>query len=377
MSAKRPFGHVEIPFSRIHLELTNVCDFGCLFCPKSLMTRKYGYMDEALARRLIDEITDKELAEKITFHVMGEPTLHPKFFEILAHARDKGAAVGLTTNGGGLGGPAGKRLLDFELKQIDVSLQTPDAASFKLRKAGKLAFEDFLEGIVGFFAAYRTRWPDTVFKFRFLNTTFPPKSLEEKQGKLRVISSTAELRTVFSAWVGRIYDLLGLDATARDAAISRIGQLKSWKWNVVEILPHTFFETYMLGDWGNAFAGDAVREAWAGYCFGMRDHFAVLWNGDVTLCCVDFDGKTRFGSVAEKSLTDVLHSKPLAAIMKGFRRLRPTLPACRRCLGARSTLSWLTKPFLQVGGLSLLKPYFHKKTRLYDAPPAPAGRAQP
>ena len=133
-------------------------------------------MDEGLAKRLIDEITEKRLAEKITFHVMGEPTLHPKFFDILAYARDKGAAVGLTTNGGGLGGPAGEKLLDFEMKQVDVSLQTPDAESFKLRKAGKLAFEDFLEGIVRFFAAYRKRWPDTIFKFRFLNTTFPPKS---------------------------------------------------------------------------------------------------------------------------------------------------------------------------------------------------------
>ncbi|EPR37542.1 Radical SAM domain protein [Desulfovibrio sp. X2] len=361
-----PFGHVRIPFKRIHLELTNVCDFNCLFCPKSLMTRGYGYMDEALARRAIDEISRKGLAEKITFHVMGEPTLHPKFFDILAYARDAGMPVGLTTNGGGLGGEAGKRLLDYELKQVDVSLQTPDEESFKLRRAGRLDFDGFLTGIVDFFAAYRERWPETIFKFRFLNTTFRPKSIEERQGPMRVISSTQELRDTFSAWVERIYELMDLGAEERRTALDRLRKLKSWKWNVVEILPNTFFETYMLGDWGNAFSDDAVREAWAGYCFGMRDHFAVLWNGDVVLCCIDFDGKTRVGSIADRSIEDVLKSPALGKVMAGFRRFRPVLPACRRCLGARSALSWLVKPFLQVGGLSLLKPYFHKKSRLFD-----------
>jgi len=361
-----PYGHVRIPFARIHLELTNVCDFNCLFCPKSMMTRKYGYMDERLVKKLVEEIASKGLAEKVTFHVMGEPTLHPKFFDILEHARDIGMPVGLTTNGGGLGGEAGRRLLDYELKQIDVSLQTPDAESFRLRKAGRLGFEEFLDGITRFFAAYRTRWPETIFKFRFLNTTFPPKAIEEKQGPMRVISSTAELHEVFAVWIGRIHDLMGVDDDARKTALSRLKKLKAWKWNVVGVLPNTFFETYMLGDWGNAFSGDAVHEAWAGYCFGMRDHFAVLWNGDVTLCCVDFDGKTKIGNVTSTTLEDILHGPALGRVMQGFRRFRPIMPHCRKCLGSRSRLSWLAKPFLQVGGLSLLKPYFHKKTRLYD-----------
>ena len=64
---------------------------------------------------------------------------------------DKGAKVGLTTNGSRLGGETGKRLLDYNLHQIDISLQTPDAKSFVLRKANALTFDSYLSGILNFF----------------------------------------------------------------------------------------------------------------------------------------------------------------------------------------------------------------------------------
>src|SRR5208282_3841624 len=122
----KKFGHIGIPLKRVHIELTNVCDFNCIFCPKSEMKRPYGYMDTGLARRIITELKARGICEKITFHVMGEPTLHKDFFAILDHAEAEGMKAGLTTNGGGLGGDTGRRLLDYALHQLDISLQTPD-----------------------------------------------------------------------------------------------------------------------------------------------------------------------------------------------------------------------------------------------------------
>ncbi|HXW69779.1 MAG TPA: radical SAM protein, partial [Dissulfurispiraceae bacterium] len=82
----KKFGHIEIPLKRVHIELTNVCDFNCIFCPKSEMKRPYGYMETGLARRIITELKADGICEKITFHIMGEPTLHKDFFGILHHA---------------------------------------------------------------------------------------------------------------------------------------------------------------------------------------------------------------------------------------------------------------------------------------------------
>ena len=369
-STKRHFGHIEVPLQRVHLELTNVCDFNCVFCPKSEMKRKYGYMDTDLAKRIITELRMNNICEKITFHVMGEPTLHPDFFNILSYAGNIGIKVGLTTNGSGLGGDIGKRLLDHDIYQIDVSLQTPDEKSFSLRKAKGLEFNDYLNGILEFFSSYNARHKNTIFKFRFLNTRFRKKGLEEKTGPVLVISSTDELRKTFRYWAGRIYDLLSLEQGKREIAMRRIDKLVSYKWNVVEIFKNVFFETYVLEDWGNAFDNKEVINAWAGYCFGMRDHFSILHNGDVTLCCVDFNGNTKIGNLHKSSLKEVLSTDELGRIIDGFKRFRLIHPYCRRCLGSKSRISWLFKPIISIMALKVLKPFFYKHTRLTE----PGGR---
>ena len=361
---KKKFGHIEIPLKRVHIELTNVCDFNCIFCPKSEMKRPYGYMETGLAKRIITELKTHGVCEKITFHVMGEPTLHKDFFEILDHAERQKMNVGLTTNGGGLGGETGRRLLDYDLHQLDISLQTPDERSFAYRKAGARTFESYLEGILEFFRAYHAKHSDTVFKFRFLNTRFRKKPMEKRIGAVNVISSTEELRKIFAFWAGRIYELLGVAQEDRNAAMRGIENLVAYKWNVVEIYPNIFFETYVLDDWGHAFEDEKIRDAWAGYCFGMRDHFAILYSGDVVLCCMDFDGNTKVGNLYDSSLAEILSSDRLGKIIKGFKQYRVEHPYCKRCLGSTNWASWLVKPAASVVGLKVLKPFFYKRTKL-------------
>ena len=321
-------------------------------------------METDLAKRIITEIGENGVCEKITFHVMGEPTLHPDFFEILEYAQHERVPVGLTTNGRGLGGTIGKRLLKFNLHQIDVSLQTPDEKSFTLRRAGALSFEDYLKGILDFFSSYSAQGRETIFKFRFLNTRFRRKGMEKKTGPVRVISSTQELRSTFRLWAGRIYDILGIDDKQRAKAMKRIDHLVSYKWNVVEIFPHVFFETYTLDDWGHAFSDERIYNAWAGYCFGMRDHFSILYNGDVILCCIDFDGKTAIGNLSNASLKEVLSSDELGEIIDGFKRFRVLHPHCKRCLGSKTVSSWLFKPVAAIMVLKTLKPFFYNRTSL-------------
>ena len=362
---ERTFGHITVPLKRIHLELTNVCNFNCVFCPKSVMTRPYGYMDRDLAKRAISEIAAHRLAEKITFHLMGEPTLHPDFFELLGHARAEGVNVGLTTNGSTLGGSIGKRLLDYDLHQVDISLQTPDESSFALRKSGSLKFHNYFENIMQFFEIYHRAHENSIFKFRILNTTMGRKELESKLGPIDVISSGKELRSVVRRHANLIYDVVGAPGDLRSRAEEKIRTVAPFKWNVIEVIPNVFLETYLLDGWGHAFDGE-VREAGRGYCFGMRDHFAILYNGDVVLCCMDFDGKTAFGNIRDGSIEEVLSSARLQEIMEGFHAYRFIHPHCKRCQGSRSFVSWLLKPIAAVIGLKIVKPFFYKHTRLFE-----------
>jgi MoaA/NifB/PqqE/SkfB family radical SAM enzyme len=330
------------------------------------MTRPYGYMDTELARRIISELGANNICERVTFHVMGEPTLHKDFFSILRHAEKEGVKVGLTTNGARLGAEIGKGLLEHNLYQVDISLQTPDTNSFTLRKSGTLTFDRYIEGILSFFSTYHDKYKETIFTFRFLNTRFHQMGMEKNRGQVRVISSTKELRDTFKYWAGRIYDIVGVERQKRDSAIKGIDTLVSYKWNVVEIYKNIFFETYLLYEWGNAFEDEDIRNAWGGYCFGMRDHFAVLHNGDVVLCCLDFDGNTKVGNLRNSSLKEVLSSDELGKIMDGFKRFQLVHPYCRHCLGSKSLVSWFVKPAALVVGLKILEPFFHRQTKVYQ-----------
>jgi hypothetical protein len=351
-------------FSRIHVELTNRCNFSCVFCPDSRMTRKRGTMDVALAFSTLDQIADLDLAEKVTFHVMGEPLLHPQFFSILDHARERGIAVGLTTNGALLRADTIQQLADRHLFQIDISLQTPDPESFHATRGGRIAFDAYREGLLDLLAACAVRPEPPVFKIRIMTTRFAGR-MKEKLGIPDFMGNSALLRRTVLEWTDRIYDRLGLVPVPRKTLLKKIGKIGIHGWNVIEISPRIFIETYILTDWGNAFADGNVVDANRGYCFGMRDHFAVLYSGDVVLCCMDFDGQTSLGTLQESSLSEILRSTRLKKIMEGFQNGALVEPYCRRCLGSDSRVGSWIKPLMSIIGLKVLKPFFYRKYRLY------------
>ena len=364
MTDKQLPSYLPKKFQRIHLELTNKCNFSCVFCPDGQMTRKRGVMDEALARSALDQISELALAEKVTFHVMGEPLLHPRFFPILDHARARGLAVGLTTNGALLKPETIQALAERDLHQIDISLQTPDRESFLATRGTRMDFEDYRARILDLLAACAARPSLPIFKFRIMTTSFA-KKMRDQLGIPNFMGSSEVLRNTILEWAEIIYQRLGLDGD-RGNLSQKIKRIGIHGWNVIEISPNVFIETYVLTDWGNAFAENGVIEAGHGYCFGMRDHFAILYSGDVVLCCVDFDGRTSIGNLKDSSLLEILRGPELERIMKGFRLGRLVHPHCRRCLGSGSRFGSWIKPAASILGLKILKPFFYRKYKLFD-----------
>ena len=67
------------------------------------------------------------------------------------------------------------------------------------------------------------------------------------------------------------------------------------------------------------------------YCPHPFTDFGVLWNGDVTLCCLDHDGTLEAGNVRNNSIEEVLKnssSRKLRASMYSLEELHPT---CQKC----------------------------------------------
>ena len=83
------------PFKKAYLEITNVCNLNCSFCPKTKRSPRFITTEEFL--HLIDEVTP--FTDYVYFHLMGEPLLHPKLKEFFTICGERGLKVSLTTNG--------------------------------------------------------------------------------------------------------------------------------------------------------------------------------------------------------------------------------------------------------------------------------------
>ena len=114
---------------RVYLEITNVCNLACAFCPGT--TRTPHFLSEEEFDRLTDALRGE--TQYLYFHLMGEPLLHPLLGRFLQRAGEKGFRVILTTNGTLLGEKGEVLLSAPALYKINLSLQ-----SFEANRGGEL-----------------------------------------------------------------------------------------------------------------------------------------------------------------------------------------------------------------------------------------------
>jgi MoaA/NifB/PqqE/SkfB family radical SAM enzyme len=319
-----------------------------------------------LAQKIIEELQEGNIAEKITFHVMGEPMLHPQVFRIIAYAQEKGCKVGLTTNGSLFTRENRERLLALHMDQINISLQTPDEESFSLRQAGALPADEYFANILQFLSQLIQRREKTIIKIHLLNTK-RRGLLVSPLDHIGMKKISLDFRNSLAQWVDKIYSLEGIENPQRkEKVLQRLNQISVYKWNVLEVYPQIFLETYILDNWGNALVKKPIKKAKFGYCPAMIDHFSILWNGDLVLCCRDFNGFTKIGNLNQLRLHELLNSPALISILKGFQRFQIIHPYCQKCLGGTNYLQLFAR---QIGSILLwksLKPYLYVTKRLFD-----------
>jgi MoaA/NifB/PqqE/SkfB family radical SAM enzyme len=76
----------------------------------------------------------------------GEPLLHPQMIELIEYAKDKGAKIGLITNGSLLTPHTVHRLLDCEVDAIEISADAADKSTYSKVRVG-LDFDKLLNKV--------------------------------------------------------------------------------------------------------------------------------------------------------------------------------------------------------------------------------------
>ncbi|MEM6714778.1 MAG: radical SAM protein [Cyanobacteria bacterium P01_C01_bin.147] len=340
---------------RLHIEVTNVCNFKCEFCPDAIMARRRGHMSFELLDNLLQTIADHQLARIVTFHLMGEPFIYPHIFAGIQNAVERSLQLHLTTNGSTFHLVPNhiERLVQSQVPKVTISLQTPDPHTFQLRGAPpRLQSEAYFAGITQYVQAnLRSPTSPTRVHVKLLDTTPHPFLVPHKP--LDIIDGKAEMVTELTTWAERLLD----DFTDEDIDWSQIyraiRRFRPGRWQLIPLHPKLVLETFPLDSWGNVETAGITSAQW-GYCNGASQQAGVLYDGTVVPCCKDFEGQIPLGNVTETPLTEILAGSPACQLRQDFNRLRVNHPVCQNCLGADTALKAALR---QAGSVAYFKAY--------------------
>ncbi len=272
-------------YSRVYVEITNVCNKSCSFCPKH--TRPARYMSEDEFEHITEKLRDA--TKYIYYHVMGEPLLHPLLPSFIKRAAEKGYRSVVTTNGTLLP-KRGDELIEAGVYKVNISVHSFEGESDE-------SFDAYMDGCFDF--ADKASRAGVLVILRLWNSDYG-------EGKnARTLASLKE-RFVDGEWV-----------TASNGA---------------RIRHRLHLEYGERFEWPDMQAQDGGDEV---FCYALSDHFAILCDGSVVPCCLDRNGALTLGNIYSAPIREITESDRARSMLEGFKTRSCTEELCRKCGYAR------------------------------------------
>ena len=267
-------------YSRVYVEITNICNMNCSFCHGHKREPRRMTADEFAL--ILDRLSGH--TNYIYYHLMGEPLTHPDLPLFVKTAGERGFKSVITTNGTLLD-RVGDELLESGLHKVSLSVHS---------------FEDGTEDSF----------------LRYMKTL---ADFAEKANARGVI-------VVFRLWNK------GYDNGRNDVILGYLKENLRGDWT--ENSKGLRIREKMFLEWGDRFSWPDKNADVQGsevFCYGLRDHFGILCDGTVVPCCLDSDGTINLGNIFSENVTDILESSRAKNMKYGFDCRRATEDLCRRC----------------------------------------------
>lgn len=280
-------------FKKVYIEITNICNLECEFCPK--LNRKLKFMNIEEFEVILKSI--KPYTDYIYFHLMGEPLLNPNLEAFFQLAFEYGFKVNITTNGTLLK-EKDKILFNAKaLRQVNVSLHSFEANN------NNRDFNEYFDSVLNFIEVAQKE-TKIISAMRLWNLD----SIENKGANMlntRIINKISEK---FS-YNGDIISELEMKPGIKISERVYLNSAEKFSWPNINI--------------------DIISEK--GFCHGLRDHIGILCDGTVVPCCLDSDGNIPLGNIFDNSLEDILEGDRAKKIYDGFTNRNRVEELCKKC----------------------------------------------
>lgn len=118
----------------VQIEPVGQCNLACRMCPVVFREEKPpAFMSFDAFRRLIDEFSS---LTELHLQGMGEPLLHPRFFEMVRYAARRGIRVSTNTNLTALSERRAEECVRSGLERLHVSLDAAEAQAYEYIRVG-------------------------------------------------------------------------------------------------------------------------------------------------------------------------------------------------------------------------------------------------
>ncbi len=268
-------------FRKIYIEISNVCNLTCAFCPGTKRVKRIMTASELEA--VLGKV--KPFTDYVYFHVMGEPLCHPKLRDFLSLAGECGLRVVLTTNGTLLG-KMQRTLLDAPaLHKVNISLHAFEANDLSM------PFSDYL---------------DKCFEFG-----------KAAEGKKLVIY--------------RLWNKGGADRQNSEILTAMQRHFpRPWAtdWRGARIGEGIYLHDGEKFDWPDM---DVPSLGCKTHCMALDDQLGILADGTVVPCCLDHEGDIPLGNIFDSTLDEILRGERAASLRHGFDNGIAVEKLCQKC----------------------------------------------
>ena len=279
----------------IVIEVTNSCNLNCQFCLTSDETRERGLMSLENFKKIIDKLPPQ--IQQIDLDFSGEPLLNKDVFKMVKYAKQNGISTFISTNATFLDKFDPKEIIDSGLGKIAVCVDgaSKETHEFYRRNSDFEQVKNNIKRLCSIKEMEKSRNPVITMQ------TLITKRNEHEIPKIEMLAKD-----------------LGVDKLyLRKMSISNY-EGKSKLDAAKEELPSEKYSMYRIEN-DKVIILDEPK-----YCYAIFN-LVVLWNGDVTTCCFDYDGENVYGNLLKSSFKDIWDKVPRKRIIN--RRF----PLCDKC----------------------------------------------
>ena len=300
-----PWRGTIIPVPRsVKIELTGRCNFSCAFCARSAKLRDQQDMNKMLFQRLLKEMRSVGV-EEIGLFYLGESFMTTWLEDAVRFAKQeaKFPYVFLTTNGSLAKPQRLRRCFINGLDSLKFSLNYADRDQFvDVAQADERLFDIMLNNIKDAYSERNKVYNATGHHCGLYASYI---DYDDEQGE-----KMKELIAELEPYLDEIYAL-----PLYNQASLVTGEANSRDWSIRA---------------GNPGRLDAMREPLP--CWAVFTEGHITWDGKLSACCFDHDGKFHMGDLTNESFLFAWNSEKFQELRAAHLKRDVTGTVCENCI---------------------------------------------